>query len=235
MDAAFYQKYYEEFYLIEKNFSKDSYEQESGNLTLMLRNLLPSHKQARILEIGCGVGFLLYFLRKSGYENLTGVDISEHSVELCRQYVTNQVVCADAISFLSDLSNSNQIFDSIYCFDTLEHFSKKDVMVFFERCSQILNPGGQLVIKVGNMANITSMHLAAMDFTHITSFTEESLAYLFRRSEFERCIFLESPVVLFKSKIKRFLEKAFHRFIYFMARRPCPKVVSIKIIAVGVK
>ncbi len=39
-----------------------------------LKQILPADKSARILDIGCGYGNLLYGMREAGYKNIQGID-----------------------------------------------------------------------------------------------------------------------------------------------------------------
>ncbi|MCR8454597.1 MAG: class I SAM-dependent methyltransferase [Crenarchaeota archaeon] len=61
---------------------------------------LPEDRDARILDIGCGMGHFLYFLKEEGYRNFLGVDISREQVNFVRKYITDKVVEADAFTFL---------------------------------------------------------------------------------------------------------------------------------------
>src|SRR5215472_12143952 len=46
---------------------------------LILKHL-PQDKNVRILELGCGYGALLYWLKESGYRHLEGIDCSPEQV-----------------------------------------------------------------------------------------------------------------------------------------------------------
>lgn len=41
---------------------------------------MPAEKEARIIDVGCGEGRVIYLLQRMGYTNATGVDISESQV-----------------------------------------------------------------------------------------------------------------------------------------------------------
>src|SRR5215510_12035632 len=45
-------------------------------LMRVIRRHFPAERSARVLEIGCGHGTLLYFARHAGYTQLSGVDTS---------------------------------------------------------------------------------------------------------------------------------------------------------------
>src|SRR5215475_9506210 len=54
-----------------------------------LNGWLPNNRNAEIVELACGGGRLLHFLKNSGYQQLTGVDISPDQVALSRQITPN--------------------------------------------------------------------------------------------------------------------------------------------------
>lgn len=52
---------------------------------------LPKDKNARILDLGCGMGHYIYALKKIGYSNVAGVDASESNVRFCLSHHMNVV------------------------------------------------------------------------------------------------------------------------------------------------
>ena len=48
---------------------------------LILRHF-PQNREARILDLGCGYGAVVYFAREAGYANVEGVDASAAQVEV---------------------------------------------------------------------------------------------------------------------------------------------------------
>lgn len=61
---------------------------------------LPDLAGKRILELGCGIGGTLNYLKQRGAVDITGVDLSDDQLDICRRYVTTNVVTSDAIEFL---------------------------------------------------------------------------------------------------------------------------------------
>ncbi len=45
-----------------------------------LKQILPADKGARLLDIGCGFGNLLYGMREAGYRNIQGIDMDGEAV-----------------------------------------------------------------------------------------------------------------------------------------------------------
>ena len=139
-----------------------------------LKGWLPENKDAAILEVGCGGGKLLYFLKSRGYSHLQGVDISPEQVALARQ-VSKDVVEADAIKFLESHKARH---DLIIGLDIVEHFRKDEVLRFLDACHAALKPGGRLILQTPNAESPWGTHHRYNDFTHEVGFNPNSLERL---------------------------------------------------------
>jgi 2-polyprenyl-3-methyl-5-hydroxy-6-metoxy-1,4-benzoquinol methylase len=56
------------------------------------QSLLPSDKSAKILDVPCGEGNILYFLKELGYSDVHGFDLDECRVEVAQQIGSNAQV-----------------------------------------------------------------------------------------------------------------------------------------------
>lgn len=139
-----------------------------------LKGWLPERKDAPILDLGCGWGRLLYFLKIRGYRNIQGVDINPEQVKLARQVIDN-VTEADAIEYLSNCPHS---FDLIIGLDIIEHFKKDEVLHFLEGCYRALCPKGRLILQTPNAESPWGMKVRYGDFTHELAFDPHSLKKL---------------------------------------------------------
>ncbi len=90
--------------------------------------LNPIPKSARILEIGCGSGWVGEYLKSHGWENYTGLDIVPPAD------LVGDITCYQEIGL------SPGSFDVIIAFEVVEH-----VDCFFE-CHELLSPGGRLLL-----------------------------------------------------------------------------------------
>lgn len=64
-----------------------------------IRDWLPVDKSTNIVDLDCGGGKLLYFFKRMGYQNITGVDISPEQAKLAKQ-VTSNVQEANVLDYL---------------------------------------------------------------------------------------------------------------------------------------
>ncbi len=88
-----------------------------------LKPFLPRNRSVKILDVACGEGALLAFLKEKGYENISGFDISPQNVAICHQLGLISVQQFDALQ-LSKF-RSGQRFDVIFALDILEHIPKQ--------------------------------------------------------------------------------------------------------------
>lgn len=73
---------------------------------------------ARILEIGCGKGFLLYeFLQELPNATIQGIDISNYAIENCKEEVSQYLHVGNAIS----LPYNDNSFDFVISINTLHN------------------------------------------------------------------------------------------------------------------
>jgi 2-polyprenyl-3-methyl-5-hydroxy-6-metoxy-1,4-benzoquinol methylase len=141
-----------------------------------LANFLPTDKKSKILDLGCGNGDFLLYVKNLGYENITGVDYSEEMTSISEKTVKGiRIVSQDATLFLKE---SNQKFDFIICAHLLEHFEKPKVLETFKLAKEKLNSGGSFMVFTPNFASPFGIPIAFGDFTHITHFSGPSMAQL---------------------------------------------------------
>lgn len=109
--------------------------------------LLPA-RCGRVLEIGCGSGATLAWLRTSGRtEHTVGVEISSAAAESARSQV-DEIHCLDFEK--SGFSVAQAKFDVILCLDVLEHMVDP-WRVVDQLVTDHLAPGGALVISLPNV------------------------------------------------------------------------------------
>lgn len=147
---------------------------------------LPADRSVRILDIGCGTGEFILYLRSKGYANACGVDISEEAVEFCKK---NGVKDVSAIKDIMEyLSENRDSFSAITLNDTIEHFRKDDIVPILAAIKSSLKRGGCLILRTGNASTLGGLFLRYKDFTHEVGFTEYSLKQVLRLAGFENIV-----------------------------------------------
>jgi SAM-dependent methyltransferase len=170
--------------------------------------ILPRDRNAKILDIGCGAGYFLHFLREKGYQNIRGIDLSQQMVGICNaNFLDIQAEVADGASYLKAHERS---FDVIVANDVLEHVPKDRTVGFVKSAYRALMDNGKLLIKVPNLGNPFAVRLRYMDFTHEIGFTEQSLSQVLWLGGFRRINILPFPLnspISLKLKIENFISK----------------------------
>lgn len=136
---------------------------------------MPSDKNARILDVGCGMGFALLMLRKEGYTNIQGIDLDQGQVKAAQGKGLNVVWTPDSQQFLKEHPAG---FDQILAMDLIEHIPPGAQLDFVRALAGALKPGGKIFCTVPNANSALAGRYRYIDWTHHTSFTEHSLDFL---------------------------------------------------------
>lgn len=105
-----------------------------------------------VLDLACGTGYGTYLISKVALE-VTGVDIDEDTVRCAQSeydpadYVSNiNFIAYDAIDYLKEW-NPN-LFDTLVCFETLEHLDNEQLSTFTKNISNKIKNGGHIIYSV---------------------------------------------------------------------------------------
>jgi len=106
----------------------------------------------RVLEIGCGTGATLSWLRREkGYVHTTGCEISSKAAAHARTCV-DEVIVGNAESLTDEQFARCGSFDVVLCLDVLEHML--DPWAFLSRLRSRLDPRGTLIASIPNARNV---------------------------------------------------------------------------------
>ncbi len=96
-------------------------------------NKINLQKSAKIIDVGCGSGKLLHFMKSLGYKNSIGVDVSKSALKLCKNF--NLIEGKDV--FFADITKGfgRGGFDLVFSDGMLEHF--EDIGPFIREMSKI--------------------------------------------------------------------------------------------------
>lgn len=120
---AFYQRQAEWHGYTNPEFAKAKHEQRIPYYAWYTRGWLPENRATAILDVGCGSGQLLYFLRSQGYEHTVGLDLDGAQVEVARGLGLN-AVRSTVTDFLAD---DRKDYGLIAMLDILEHFTREEL------------------------------------------------------------------------------------------------------------
>ena len=166
--------------------------------------------EVKILEIGCGDGFFLEYLKQCGWTNVLGVEPSRAASLKAPRSLRKRIIN----SILRPNLFTKESFDYICTFQTLDHVI--DPNQFLQICWQLLKPGGKM-LAINHDADSWSAKLLGekspiIDIEHIYLFNKPTLAAIFAKNGFT-------------------VEKVFtvidqHRLDYWLRMLPLPKVIK---------
>jgi 2-polyprenyl-3-methyl-5-hydroxy-6-metoxy-1,4-benzoquinol methylase len=141
---------------------------------------------SRCLEIGCGAGSTLSWVKEKFGAETVGVELNEGAAQLARN-VADQIIVGNIETMELDLAPC----DLILCLDLLEHLV--DPWSAVERLSKVLLPGGYIIASIPNVQHFTvSLNLlrgrwrytrqGLLDSTHLRFFTYATVRDLFERA-----------------------------------------------------
>jgi 2-polyprenyl-3-methyl-5-hydroxy-6-metoxy-1,4-benzoquinol methylase len=172
---AFYNRQAEWHGYTDLEFARSKHRQRLAYYDWYTRGWLPEDHSAPILDIGCGSGQLLYFLRERGYDRAAGIDLDRAQVEVARGLGLD-ASCARATEFLEDDAAQ---YGLIAMLDILEHFTREELYPLLEAVTSRLAPGGRLIASVPNADSPHAARAIYADITHEIAFTPTSLSELF--------------------------------------------------------
>lgn len=187
----------------------------------------------RVLDAGCGTGFLLHWLLERGGVVPVGVDASPSQMEVLRRHLPGvEVHCGDALTFMRERQSQ---FDAIFCTDVLEHVADDELLDWVETARAALKPGGVFVCRVPNAANLAASQLRYIDLTHKRSFTTTSLAQLFEAAGMPEWRVLPVRAAHLTGNVRLVAERLLHRAVYLVCGNARERVFTRTLSACAVR
>lgn len=142
---------------------------------------LPADKDARILVVSCGPGYLVSLLAEKGYRDVVGIDSDPAKVEHARRRGLDCRV-ERAVPFLAARAEQ---FDAIVCEQELNHLTIGEMIEFLRLGWKALRPDGIVVVYGLNGANpLVGSENLAHNIDHFNTFTEHSLTQILELAGF---------------------------------------------------
>jgi len=201
--------------------------------------------EARILDAGCAMGYLLSLFWHSGYRNLIGVELSEQLAGIARSTLPDAVpiVISDIRDYLAEVPDES--FDLILFHHVLEHIPREHTISLLREFHRVLKPEGYLDIRVPNASYILAGNHLFCDFTHVVHFNERSMPQVLEAAGFDthKIEFVQRPPLLYWSwrtpghAFMRFLNRCrwhlhgvLHKLLCLMIdQHPVPKIFGAEL------
>jgi 2-polyprenyl-3-methyl-5-hydroxy-6-metoxy-1,4-benzoquinol methylase len=155
------------------------------------RPVLPSNKDARILDIGCGNGWFAAACRELGYTNVcvADFDISRKSY-ICDWGVTFYRIEKDIGAMLAQ---HQQEFDFIHMSHVIEHIPKYSLLWLGDAVYQALKKDGMVYLRTPNMEGPTPNSAFYVTLGHEYGFCGSNLALWLDVCGFDDVHFIHPP------------------------------------------
>ena len=131
----------------------------------------------KILEIGSGMGYLTYSLKKDKY-NIIGLDISKTAVEQAKKTFGDYYVCENLYEYSEKFIES---YDIVILTEVIEHIEQP--IDFINAITKLLKPQGLTIITTPNRSIYPEDVVWASDSppVHLWWFSEESMIYIAKK------------------------------------------------------
>ena len=139
------------------------------------KKFFPENKNAKLLDIGPGLGELLTTEKEWGYEEAMAIDISPSTTEYCNERGMKCVCVGDTTQWLREHS---EVYDVITLLDVFEHIPQKDSIDFLRACKVALKQNGILILQVPNIQSAESFLHRYNDITHVFGYSQHTLEQL---------------------------------------------------------
>ncbi len=146
-----------------------------------INNLYDDRKERKILDIGCGAGFVMSAIDDNKWEKF-GLEVSRKAAETAKKYIPNI-----HIGVIETDTYPEEFFDLVYSNHVIEHVL--DPIDFIRKINKIMKTHGHLIIATPNFdsgaarrfgENFRLLH----DKTHISLFSDFSLKQLLEDNGF---------------------------------------------------
>jgi 2-polyprenyl-3-methyl-5-hydroxy-6-metoxy-1,4-benzoquinol methylase len=169
-----------------------------------LHALLPSKKQAAILDVGFGGGWFLAACLRLGYKNLSGAEFGiankAHVKTWAPDAITLWEIESDIGGFLAD---KPETYEFIHMSHVIEHIPKYSLFWVVDALYRALKPGGVLMLRTPNMEGPCANSSLYVTLAHEYGFSSGNLSSLLDICGFDEIRFhrASNPQSSFKQTI----------------------------------
>lgn len=145
----------EEYYQNEEGGHENNYptealeyfENKAVQREYIIRKILGEDRKLRILDIGCGEGFLLQHFLNNGAE-VCGIDYSKYGIEHNNPQLLPFLMQGDCFKILEKLIENNEVFDVVNTDCTLDMVQDPELLL--QLIKRVVKKDGLIACKVSN-------------------------------------------------------------------------------------
>jgi len=199
--------------------SKFNYSDQTDNLTVTYLEVLDGiisylSKETKILEIGCGNGFVLKALLDRGYKNLCGIEPSQDAVLKADGIIKDRIM----VDVLREGLYKSESFDLIFLFQVFDHI--QDPLGFLSICYNLLSPGGSILVMAHDIKSLSARVLGEkspiIDIEHMYFYSKKTIKEVFVKAGF--------------NPLKIYSPRNMVSFKYLIWLLPIPKKIKLKLL-----
>jgi len=160
---------------LDKNYSKKTFSRKVDYIKYNFQKYLKFENiaEARILEIGSGLGENIKYLNDRGITTIDIVDNDQGVLNnIGKSFKIQRAIFCEQFDKLESLLDK---YDAIIATQVMEHIPRNEQLLFVNTLYKSLKSGGYIIITVPNMANPFTLYERYGDITHETGFTDNSL------------------------------------------------------------
>lgn len=187
-----YSRYYKYSKGVLKTNNPIKYMTKVENVYNSVYNCILEYKKTiinpKILEIGSGLGYFTYALKKSGLD-IKGLDISNEAVEKAKKMYGDYYIVADLFKYSE---HNIESYDIVIMTEVIEHLDNP--IIFLNAIKKVLKKGGILIITTPNKDAFPNDFLWHTDLPpiHLWWFSKKSLKKLSEKVGFEKISFYDT-------------------------------------------
>lgn len=176
---------------------------------------IPARRDATILVVSCGPGYLVKMLADAGYADVLGIDSDAAKVA----HATRRKLPCRVASAFEFVSAQREAFDVIVCEQELNHLTKQEMIEWLALCREALRPGGTLIVYGLNGANpITAPDALSHNLDHFNTFTDYSLLQALQLGGFDDAEAFPLELYVFYKNPLNYVGLAVTGFLHFTFR-----------------
>lgn len=154
-------------------------------IALAIKQFMTDHHLKRVLDVGCGSGRIIKFLRENNFDAY-GCDVNPIAVKMARKLIEAKRI---RIAPAEKLLYPSRSFDLILSISVVEHLRHSQVDHFLKETLRILRPGGYIFLVTPNITSPLRLLQGKnwggyMDPSHINFYTPHELTLTLTRRGF---------------------------------------------------
>ncbi len=185
-------------------------------LEKLVREHFPADRDAKIVDLGCGHGAIVWAARRLGYRNIEGVDASPEQVAMAAQLKIDGVRQGDLMATLRAAPSDSH--DAIVLFDLYHYFDPATQLRLADEVRRVLKPGGRFIMHLPNGEALFAGRVRYWDIMATGSFTRRSIEQLMLVCDFrEVACHEDQPVAHGLKSMARYILWKLVRFVLRLA------------------